>query len=72
MINDSLLRRYLEDPATLATIIRISDRVGEGLNRRENGKLSTAYPAVLFGPVANDSDAHLVVSPYCAKLPGRI
>jgi len=72
VINNNLRRWHLEDLTTLATLIRISDRVGEGLNRKENGKLSTACAAALFDPVANDSDAQLVVSPDCAKLPGRI
>ena len=48
-------RRHLEDLATLATLIRISDRVGEGLNHKENGKLFTAYSAALTDPVAKVS-----------------
>ena len=55
VMNDNLRRRHLEDLATLATLIRISDRVGEGLNRKENGKLFTAYSAALTDPVANVS-----------------
>lgn len=55
VMNDTLRRRHLEDLATLATLIRISDRIGDGLNRKENGKLFTAYAAALIDPVANAS-----------------
>lgn len=45
--NDPLRRRHLEDLAALAALIRISDRVGEGLVKRENTKLFMAYSAAI-------------------------
>jgi hypothetical protein len=50
VVNDQLRRRHLEDLATLATLIRISDRVGDGLNKRENSKLLLAFNAALEDP----------------------
>lgn len=52
VMNDSLRRRHLEDLAILSTLIRISDHVGEGLNRKENSKMFTAYSAALQHPGA--------------------
>lgn len=49
--NDSLRRRHLEDLATLSTLIRISDHVGDGLNRKENSTLFTAWSAALADPI---------------------
>lgn len=50
VINDPYRRRHLDDLATLSGLIRISDQVGAGLNRKENSKLFTAYRAALDEP----------------------
>lgn len=47
VVNDPLRRRHLEDFATLARLIQVSDRVGDGLNSREKSKLFMAYSAAL-------------------------
>lgn len=49
---DPLRGRHLHDLAVLSTLIRISDRVGDGLNRKERGKLFTAYEAAVADPLA--------------------
>lgn len=51
MINDRLRRRHLEDLGALAGLIRISDRIGDGLTAKERSKLLTAYTAAVADPV---------------------
>ena len=55
VVNDSLRRRHLEDLAALVGLIRISDRVGEGLLTKERNKLFTAYKAAM-----EDSSVHAI------------
>jgi hypothetical protein len=49
--NDPLRRRHLEDLATLSMLIRVSDRVREGLTSRESSKLATARRAAIADPL---------------------
>lgn len=52
VVHDQYRRRHLDDLATLSTLIRVSDRVGEGLSKRENSQLLIAYAAALKDPQA--------------------
>ena len=50
VMNDPFRRRHLEDLSTLAGLIRISDRVGDDLNKKESSKLFAAYSAAIEDP----------------------
>ncbi|WP_111719580.1 hypothetical protein [Homoserinimonas sp. OAct 916] len=52
---DPLRGRHLQDLAILSSLIRISDRVGDGLNRKERDKLFTAYEAAMTDPLATSA-----------------
>lgn len=66
VVLDRLRRRHLEDLAALASLIRISDGIGEGLLRKERNKLFTAYSAAINDPairsLAEDGFARLQVA----------
>ncbi len=72
VMNDNQRRRHLEDLTTLSMLIQISDRVGDGLNRKENGELFTAYSAALSDPLPTDRTAPPLALLGCVKLRGRI
>ncbi|MEY9854350.1 hypothetical protein ABH923_004028 [Leifsonia sp. EB41] len=56
LVNDSLRQRHLQDFAVLCSMIRISDRVGDGLRRKERNKLFMAYSAAITDPLAVSID----------------
>ena len=56
LINDPLRQRHLQDFAVLSSMIRISDRVGDGLLRKERNKLFMAYSAAIKDPLAVSVD----------------
>ena len=49
--SDPLRRRHLDDLAVLATLIRLSDRVGDGLATKERNKLFMAYKSAANDPM---------------------
>lgn len=55
VVNDPYRRRHLQDLATLGGLIRLSDRVSDGLNRKEGGKLFTAYSDAVADPAVSTS-----------------
>ncbi|WP_426516117.1 hypothetical protein ACPPVQ_15950 [Diaminobutyricibacter sp. McL0618] len=56
LVNDPLRQRHLLDFAVLSAMIRISDHVGEKLQRKERTKLFTAYTAALGDPLSLSID----------------
>ena len=56
VVNDPLRQRHLQDFAVLASMIRISDHVGNDLLRKEKSKLFMAYSAALVDPLAVSVD----------------
>lgn len=56
LVNDPLRQRHLQDFAVLSSMIRISDRVGGGLQRKERNKLFMAYSAAIKDPLALSVD----------------
>jgi hypothetical protein len=56
LVNDPLRQRHLQDFAVLSSMIRISDRVGDGLQRKERNKLFMAYSAAIKDPLAASVD----------------
>lgn len=56
LVNDPLRQRHLQDFAVLSSMIRISDRVGDGLLRKERNKLFMAYSAAIKDPLAVSVD----------------
>jgi len=56
LVNDLLRRRHLEDLATLSTLIQISDHIGDGLSRKENSALFTAFSAATLDPLTAGSE----------------
>ncbi|MFE4469694.1 hypothetical protein ACFRFH_12845 [Leifsonia sp. NPDC056824] len=56
LVNDPLRQRHLQDFAVLCSMIRISDRVGDGLRRKERNKLFMAYSAAITDPLAVSID----------------
>jgi hypothetical protein len=66
VVLDPLRRRHLEDLATLANLVRASDRIGEGLNRKERNKLFVAYDTAMKDPyirsLAEDGFARLRIA----------
>lgn len=70
--NDRFRRRHLEDLCTLSTLIRLSDRIGDGLNRKESSKLFTAYGAAIDDPsFASSSEAEGLARLAAAAWPDR-
>lgn len=53
---DPLRQRHLQDFAVLSSMIRISDHVGDGLQRKERNKLFMAYSAAIKDPLAVSVD----------------
>ncbi|WP_243064250.1 hypothetical protein [Humibacter sp. RRB41] len=56
LVNDPLRQRHLQDFAVLTSMIRISDRVTDGLQRKERNKLYMAYSAAIKDPLALSVD----------------
>jgi hypothetical protein len=56
LVNDPLRLRHIQDFAVLSSMIRISDRVADGLQRKERNKLYMAYSAAITEPLALSVD----------------
>ena len=56
LVNDPLRQRHLQDSAVLSAMIRISDHVGNELQRKEKSKLFMACTAALADPLAVSVD----------------